>query len=130
MGGIPSKVRVVGPLAPHAAGFRRELERVGYRPNPVSDQLRLLAHVSRWLDAQELRVGDLTPTRVEEFLAHRRSEGYTLWLSAKAMVPMLGYLRGRGVVPTPVPPAPASESEQLQERYRAYLVQERGLSNT
>lgn len=128
MGGIPSKVRVVGPLAPHAAGFRRELERVGYRPNPVSDQLRLLAHVSRWLDAQELRVGDLTPTRVEEFLAHRRSEGYTLWLSAKAMVPMLGYLRGRGVVPTPVPPAPASESEQLQERYRAYLVQERGLA--
>lgn len=101
---------------------------MGYRPNPVSDQLRLMAHLSRWLDAQGLRVGDLAPTRVEEFLAHRRSEGYTLWLSAKAMVPMLGYLRGLGVVPTPTPAAPTSESEQVQGRYRAYLVQERGLA--
>jgi hypothetical protein len=42
---------------------------------------------------------------VEEFLAHRQAEGYTLWLSAKAMVPMLGYLRDLGVVPTPAPAA-------------------------
>lgn len=128
MGGRPSAVRVIGPLAPHAAGFRGELERAGYRPNGVSDQLRLMAHVSRWLDAQEVGAEDLTPTRVEEFLAHRRAEGYALWLSAKAMVPMLEYLRGLGVVPTPLPVAPVNEAEQLHEQYRAYLVQERGLA--
>lgn len=128
MGGKASAVRVNGPLAPHVAGFRRELERLGYKPNPVCDQLRLMAHASRWLQDRSLGADEFTPARVEEFLAHRRAEGYTLWLSTKAMVPMLSYLRRLGVVPTPTPAAPATEAEQLQEHYRAYLVQERGLA--
>lgn len=126
--GNPSRVRMTGPLTPHAAGFRGELEQVGYRPNAVSDQLRLMAHVSRWLDAQELPAEGMTPARVDEFLAHRRGEGYTLWLSVKAMVPMLEYLRRLGVVPPQAPVAPATEAEQLYEHYRTYLVQERGLA--
>ncbi len=40
MGGKPSAVRVTGPLAPHAAGYRRKLTLVGYTPNAASDQLR------------------------------------------------------------------------------------------
>jgi site-specific recombinase XerD len=119
---------VTGPLALHAAGFRHELARLGYTLNATCDQLRLMAHVSRWLEARGLGVDDLTSGRVEEFLAHRRSEGYSLWLSAKAMVPMLGYLRGMGAVPTPVRVAAATEAERLGERYRDYLVQERGLA--
>lgn len=126
--GNPSRVRMTGPLTPHGGGFRRELERVGYRPNAVSDQLRLMAHASRWLNRQGLGVDDLTPARVEEFLSHRRAEGYTLWLSAKAMVPMLDFLRKLGVVPTPAPAAPATEAEQLHEHYRVFLVEERGLA--
>jgi len=126
--GRPSRVRVTGPLAPHAAGFGKELARQGYRSHAASNQLQLMAHVSRWLAVRGLGVDELNPARVEEFLAHRRAEGYTLWLSAKAMVPMLGYLRGLGVVPTPAPTALASEAEQLREHYRAYLVEERGLA--
>jgi integrase/recombinase XerD len=129
MSGRPTAVRVDGPLAPHAAGFRCELARLGYAPNAACDQLRLMAHASRWLDARGLGVDELAPERVEEFLTCRRGEGYTLWLSSKAMVPMLGYLRGLGAVPTPVLVAPASDAELLQEHYRAYLVQERGLGS-
>ncbi|MGH9137869.1 MAG: site-specific integrase [Acidimicrobiales bacterium] len=87
-----------------------------------------MAHVSRWLDSQGLGVDELTPARVEEFLAHRRVEGYTLWLSTKAMVPMLEFLRGLGVVPTPPRSVPVIEAERLAEHYQAYLVQERGLA--
>ncbi|HET6951745.1 MAG TPA: tyrosine-type recombinase/integrase [Acidimicrobiales bacterium] len=65
---------------------------------------------------------------MEEFLAHRRAEGYVLWLSTKALVPMVGYLRGIGVVPTPPPAVAVGEAERLQEHYRAYLVEERGLA--
>lgn len=126
--GRPSQVRVMGPLAPHADGFRRELARVGYRPNAASNQLQLMAHASRWLDSQGLDVEELTPARVEEFLAHRRAEGYRLWLSAKAMVPLVEFLSGLGVVATPALVGVATEAEQLQEDYRAYLVQERGLA--
>jgi integrase/recombinase XerD len=126
--GRPSMVRVIGPCVPHVVGFRRELERLGYKPNPTCDQLRLMAHVSRWLDTRGLGVEELTPARVEAFLTDRRAEGYVLWLSPKAMVPMLEYLRGLGVVPTPVPAVPATEAAQLLEAYRTYLVRERGLA--
>lgn len=107
--GRPSRVRVTGPLAYYAAGFRRELARQGYRAHSASNLLQLMAHASRWLACHGLGVDELGAAQVEEFLAHRRAEGYTLWLSAKAMAPVLEYLRGVGVVPTPTSAALATE---------------------
>src|SRR5665213_1328532 len=118
--GRPSRVRVRGPLEPFACGFRRELARQGYTSHSASYQLQLMAHASRWLTSGGLGVGELTPGRVQEFLAARRAEGYTLWLSTKAMAPVLGYLRGVGVVPMPRPVGPATPTEELVERYRVY----------
>jgi integrase/recombinase XerD len=126
--GKPSRVRVRGPLAPYAPGFRRELARQGYTPNSASNQLQLMAHASRWLARADLEVGDLTPARIEEFLSARRAEGYTLWLSTKAMVPVMAYLHALDVVPAPSPVDPATPAEQLLERYQTYLAQERGLA--
>jgi integrase/recombinase XerD len=126
--GKPSRVQVVGPLEPYACGFRKELARQGYTSNSASNQLQLMAHASRWLASRELGVSELTPGRVQEFLAVRRAEGYTLWLSTKAMAPVLAYLRGLDAAPTPDPRAPATPAEELVEHYRAYLVQERGLA--
>lgn len=126
--GKPSRVRVNGPLALYADGFRRELARQGYRPNPASNQLQLMAHASRWLASRGLGVGELTPARINEFLEARRAEGYTLWLSTKAMVPLAGYLRSLDVMPTPPPSGPATPAEALLENYYAYLVRERGLA--
>jgi hypothetical protein len=40
--GKPSRVRVTGPLAPRAAGFRQELARQGYTPHSASNQLQLI----------------------------------------------------------------------------------------
>lgn len=126
--GKPSRVRVSGPLGPYACGFRKELARQGYTSHSASNQLQLMAHASRWLANRELGVDELTPARVEEFLAARRVEGYTLWLSTKAMAPVLAYLRGLDVVPPPSPVGPATPAEELLEHYQAYLVQERGLA--
>lgn len=83
----PSKVRMTGPLAPFAAGFASELARQGYLPNSPASQLHLMAHLSRWTTGEALEPGRLTAPDSERFLAHRRSQGYTLWLSAKAPVP-------------------------------------------
>ena len=128
--GRPSRVRVIGPLEPYATGFRRELVRQGYTAHSASNQLQLMAHASRWLASSGFDAGDLTPARVEEFLEARRAEGYTLWLSTKAMAPLLGYLRDLGVPQTPSPVAPATPAEDLLERYRCYLIQERGLATS
>ena len=126
--GRPSRVRATGPLAPHAGGFRRELALQGYTLNSASGQLRLMAHASRWLAVRGIGVEELTPACVEHFLADRRAEGYTLWLSSKAMAPLLDYLRGLGLLPTLVVAVPATEAERLLQHYRTFLVDERGLA--
>jgi site-specific recombinase XerD len=87
-----------------------------------------MAHASRWLASSGFDAGDLTPARIEEFLEARRAEGYTLWLSTKAVAPLLGYLRALGVAQTPSPIDPATPAGHLLERYRCYLIQERGLA--
>ena len=94
MGGSPSRVRVIGPLVPHVAGFRSELESQGYRRHAVADQLRLMAHLSRWMQTTGVEVSALSPERQAEFLVARREAGYVLWLSQKSIGPT-GFLLDR-----------------------------------
>jgi integrase/recombinase XerD len=123
----PSRVRITGPLTPYAQGFAGELRRQGYRPNAVADQLRLMAHVSRWLAAKQLGASDLRPEVREAFLAARREAGYRLWLSPKALVPLMTYLHMVGAAPAE-PERTLGPAEQLLSRYRSYLIAERGLT--
>lgn len=125
--GDPSRVRVTGPLEAYASGFATELTRVGYRKNSTADQLRLLAHLSRWLAAEGHGAAELTPAVGDAFLAARRTAGYTLWLSPKALVPLLQYLRGLGAAPQE-PVGVLSPMEAMLARYRGYLTSERGLT--
>ena len=67
----PSGVWVAGALAPYAAGFAAGLAELGYAPASAVDQLRLLAHLSRWLTDQGLSAAELTPETVERFLRAR-----------------------------------------------------------
>jgi integrase/recombinase XerD len=124
----PARVRVAGPLARYAPGFRKELDRQGYRSGSAGEQLLLMAHVSRWLASHDLDAGELTAVRVEQFLHARRAERYAHLRSARALSPLLEHLRGLGVVPTPAPAAAATPIEAVLERYSVYLFEERGLS--
>jgi integrase/recombinase XerD len=125
---VVSRVRVRGPLAGYAAGFAACLAGAGYTPLSAANQVRLLAHVSRWLEERGLGPGDLTGKRAEEFLAARRAAGYTCRLSGRGLAPLLGFLRGLGAVPEPECLVPAGAVDVLLERYRGYLVGERGLA--
>lgn len=124
--GNPSRVNVVGPLLPYVGGFRAELESQGSRPNAVSDQLRLMVHVSRWLAANGFGVAELTSARVDAFLVARRAAGYVLWRSPKGIAPLLTYLRDMGAVPLPEPATVTTAAEHLLAHYRTYLMEERG----
>ena len=124
--GDPSRVRVTGPLAGFAEGFAAELSRLGYRPNAAASQLQLMAHLSRWMDAGHLEVSGLTSQVTGAFLVARRAAGYVMWLSPKALVPLLGFLRRLGAAPLSAS-APATPVEALLNRYQRYLISERGL---
>jgi site-specific recombinase XerD len=125
--GDPSRARVTGPLQQYAPGFVTELARLGYTSSSASCQMFVLAHLSRWLASEGLDAGGLTPQVAGRFLAARRAAGYVMYLSPKALVPLLGYLRGLGVAPPVPPPVPATPAEGLLDRYQRYLVIERGL---
>jgi hypothetical protein len=124
----PSRARVTGPLERYAPGFVAELARLGYTGNSASGQMFVMGHLSRWLAAEGLDTSGLTPEVADRFLAARRAAGYVLYLSPKALVPLLTYLRSSGVIPPAPAAAPASPVEALLDRYRRYLVTERGLT--
>jgi site-specific recombinase XerD len=123
----PSRVRVTGPLAAYAPGFRAELAAQGYAPGSAALQLQLAAELSRWLEAHGLDVNDLTAERVEEFFEMRRARVRVLYVSPRALSLLLGHLNDVGALPAPRPVEPTPVGAFL-ERYRRYLVEERRLS--
>lgn len=123
-----SPVRVTGQLASYAAGFKESLTGAGYTPLSAAVQLRLMAHVSRWLCAERLGVSDLSAAHVEEFLLVRRSAGYRAMRTSKPVAPLLEFLRASGVVFEPVEAAPKSAVELLLDSFSRYLLSERALA--
>jgi hypothetical protein len=94
-----SRVRVTGPLEPYVSGFVVALVERGYTPVSAAHQLRLMAHVSCWLASEGLGPDDLSPARVHEVFAARRSAGYVSYVTPRALAALLEHLRELGVVP-------------------------------
>lgn len=124
----PDQVRVIGPMVPYVAGFCEELAEQGYTPLSIANQVRLLAHVSRWLQGRRLGVQDLTLERIKQFPRARRKAGYTGHTSDYGLVPLLGYLRRLQVVPAVPTPTADTALDHLVDRYSCYLRHERGLA--
>lgn len=122
-----SRVRLTGPLAVHAVGFGSELAGLGYTPLSAANQLRLAAHLGRWLDEQGLAIEDLTEERVGEFVLARSAQGYTCWRSRRGVAPLMTYLRKVGAAPIPGPAVRTAVDEVLGE-FVGYLGSERGLA--
>ena len=117
---------VRGPLEPYVEGFAGELSRLGYTRCSAEQHVCFIAHLDRWLAAHQLSVGDLNATVVDLYLTERRAAGYVNYRSGKAMRPLLNYLDQLGVLPYEnVTLGPVSA---LLERYRSYLLRERGLT--
>ena len=123
-----SRVRVTGPLASFAAGFAAELVAQGYTAQPAAQQLRLMAHVSRWLLAEGKDGSAPNAAMVEAFAISRRAAGYSSHVVGGSLRPLLAYLRGLGVLAVQEVLAPEGPVEVVLERYRRYLLVERGLN--
>lgn len=122
------EVNVVGPLAPFTAAFQAKLKDSGYTPYMTVVQLRRMAHLSRWLEAGHLGVGDLTSERLEQFLAAQRAGGYGRARTLKGLAPLVDMLRGSGLAPAPTHPTAVTATEVLLESFGVFLRTERGLA--
>lgn len=90
---------VIGPLADYAAGFRQFLIAQGYARRTITFQVSLMAHLSRWLQAEGLTVDALRSSAdIDRFFVERRARGHSSAVSANALVALLGFLRDRLVI--------------------------------
>ena len=82
-----------------------------------------MRHLSRWLGDQEWAVAELTPQRVQEFVAERRARGYAKGRSNGGMVKVLiSYLRSIGAVPEVMSLAPKTHLAWVLDSFTTYLI--------
>lgn len=116
-------------MAPWAAGFECWLVARGYASRSVYHRVCQLSLLSRWLEREGLRAGDLTEERAERFLDARRATGRRTWVSSRCLALPLEYLREVGAVPELMPGVVDDPVDELLDRYRGYLLRERGLAS-
>jgi integrase/recombinase XerD len=122
------RVRFTGPLAAHQEVLWEGLLSQGYTGLSARNVLRVAAHLSRWLEACDLSLQELTEERLKAFFDARRRAGYTQFLTPRALESVLPYLES--MVGSPLAPGsaqPSAGSALLQE-YVRYLLEERSLS--
>ena len=118
---------MAGLLAPYGEGFRAELLGQGYTQGSAAHQIHLMAHLSRWLEAQGLGPAALDERVASQFAAARRADGYAAQLSSRALMPLPGYLRALAVA-APRVPEPEAPGDWLAGRFAGYLARERCLA--
>ena len=126
--GRSSVPRVSGPLASWEAAYRLWLAAQGYSAPTVSDRIWQLDGLSRWVESEQLAVGELTPERLEQFETARLAAGYSMRWARCTRLPVR-FLREVGLAPVPELPVDGPV-EQLLADYRGYLVCERGLAQS
>jgi integrase/recombinase XerD len=120
-----TNVSVTGPLAPFADDLRSTLKDAGYAPLTIVNQLRLMKHVSRWMETGHYTVADLSGELLEDYLVAARAAGRVSSYSNGGLVHLLGVL---GITPAEPEPAPVSAATDLLTSFGAYLLSERGLA--
>jgi len=121
------QVRVIGPLAVFADGYRAHLVERGYSRSGAQYQLSLLVHASRWLEAEGLDLVALTsPVMLRRHVDWRREQGFRRSLSPLSLRGVVGYLDGLGVLARDE--GPVSPVDELLDAFGRYLLQERGLA--
>src|SRR5258705_10424821 len=122
-------VRVAGPLAAFGADFTSRLEELGYTPLTRVNELRLMAHLSRWLEARQLTGAGLGGERIGLFLSAQRAGGYGAPGAAGVLALLLEVLRDASVLAVEPRPAPlVSADDVLVGSFRRYLLNERALA--
>lgn len=119
--------RRAGLLGSEVQGYRGWLARRGYTPATARQMLKHLGQVGRWLAVEGLAVGQLDEARIAAFRASRQQAGFRCVPGARAMVPLLSYLREVDLAP-PLRAPLSTVMGGLLGRYGSWMVSERNLA--
>ncbi len=123
----PRVPAVLGPLAPHAAGFRERTQQMGYTPYSSQFQIWVMARLSQWMLTAEIQPEELTDVSIDQFLTDHREHGYKQRIGRRRLAPLLEYLRTAGLVP-PRSEITSTPGETLLLAYATFLLHRRNLA--
>ena len=118
--------RKPGRLGPFIDGYRAWLAGRGYAPGTVINMLAMAGDLGRWMDARDFAASDLDRVVVAEFRDAMRTAGMRNVPGAHGLDRLLQYLEHEGVRAASA--VPATSVEELVQRYRRWLVGDRGLA--
>ena len=118
----------VGPLARDLDGFATDLAAQGYACQTAGNKLRLVRHLSVWLESEGLGAEALDEGHFETFLRTREPRRAPQGEVATGRQ-LLSHLRSKGRIPDAAEGTDGGDAiTRLERAYERYLVNERGLS--
>lgn len=123
---MAGRCRKPGKMGPFIEGYRGWLAERGYAPTTITGMLAMAGGLGRWMDASGVAPGDLDCAVVAEFGDARRAAGMRWVPGVHGLDRLLEYLRDQGILGGSS--LPAAPGEVLVERYRQWLVADRGLA--
>jgi hypothetical protein len=117
-----------GPLAGHIDLFADRLAAEGYSRVHSRIQLRHIGHFNRWLQQEHLSLEMLDENIIERYWRSYMREKRVRPKDVFALMKLLDLLREQGVTPRRAIEAVPTPRDTLLEKYRCYLLEERGLA--
>jgi hypothetical protein len=117
----------VGPLALYFDAYLEQIEREGFLPSSVPMQMYAIASFSKWLENRRLDLHEIDEVSVEQFL--KRDADVRRGAEPAPLRRFLAMLRDFGVTAAKLP-EPGDLQQGCIDKYRRYLMHERGLAET
>jgi integrase/recombinase XerD len=124
---MTGRKRKPGRMGPFIEGYRAWLVGLGYTRGTVVNMLAMAGDLGRWMDVRDLAPGGLDRVVAAEFRSACGAAGMRCVPGPRGLDPLLNYLEHVGVLVGAA--APTTPVEVLVERYRRWLVADRGLAD-
>ena len=122
---LTTQQQPTSPLQRHIDWFARRLAEQGYAPFTTREKLRLVTHLSHWLQDRQLEAEALDESCIDRFLQYRQQQGRMPRHNRDTLQTFLTELRDAGRLPTPV--HPTSSLDVLASTFDDCLAHRRGL---
>lgn len=118
-----------GPLGHYIDGYAALLDEQGYSKQSACSQTRLVNDLSIWLHQQGFKANDVNEPTIDMFLKDRKQHLRLRRGECCTLNRLLDYLRKMEIVEDKLPLTETSGGQGVEDDFKRYLLQERGLSH-
>jgi len=125
---VVSERHIESVLGAHLKTFMSVVSDLGYSPSTIRTQLQLLTNFVRWIQENDVGISNIDKSITDRFLTESDRKGALRRGDNKTLRRFLNHLRAEGIILYPEPVFNDFPLTSLKNRYKDYLLKERGLS--